>query len=116
MDWKEFFKPTKVTIIIFLIFVILSIMFGFYYPMIVGGYEVIRNPLLIPFSSQFFYCQGGCSMPGSCPELMNLCQIQSMSDYIAMEPHFFLLTIFYWYIISILITKLFYIIKRKFFP
>jgi len=112
MSWKDFFKPTKLSIGLFSLLLILSFFGGFFNPFVAGGYEVIRNPILIPFSTQEIICSGGCSMPPTCPELMNLCDIQSLYDYLNMEPHFFVLTMIYWFIVSTSIARLISIIRN----
>jgi len=62
MSWKEFFKPTKGKIIIFIILIVLSILFGFFETSNcfidengeeicrMCGQEGIFNPVLRPFS------------------------------------------------------------------
>ncbi len=112
-DIKQFLKPNKIILIIFIILILLSIFLSFSSPFIAGGYEIHRNTLLLPFSSQFAYCQGGCSMSFACPELMDLCKIDSLANHITIEPFFFLLNIIYWYLISCLINSLLIKIKNN---
>lgn len=113
MNWKEFLKPQKKKLTLFIIIIVISCIFGFFYMPLIGGFVVYRNVFLIPFGSQELKCNGGCSVPQECPEEMVLCPIRNIIDYLLNEPHYFVITVIYWYLLSCIIIWIYDKVKKK---
>jgi len=111
--WKEFLEPKKKKLTLFIIILVISSIFGFFYTPLIGGFIVYRTVFLIPFSSQELECSGGCSVPQECPEQMKLCPIKNIIDYVLNEPHYFAITVVYWYFLSCLIIWIYDKIKKR---
>lgn len=107
MNWKDFFKPTKMKIIVSIALVAIIILISFNLSQMGGGNKEFRNILSIPLSS-IEYVKTYC---GISPYVECTPGISFVVDYYKLTA--FIIDILFWYLISCTIIYTYKKVKKK---